>query len=77
VCVALPLHLRRVERLSAGVMALSGAGLVAMILALAGSLYPVPAAPYSWLPYVYLAYLMAGLGWYAVGSRKQGVGARG
>jgi amino acid transporter len=77
VCVALPLHLRRVERLSAGVMALSGAGLVAMILALAGSLYPVPASPYSWLPYVYLAYLMAGLGWYVVGSRKQGIGARG
>ncbi len=69
VCVALPLHLRRVEKLSAGVMALSGAGLVAMVLALAGSLYPVPAAPYSWLPYVYMGYLLAGLGWYGIWRR--------
>jgi amino acid transporter len=71
VCVALPLHLRRVERLSAGVMVLSGAGLVAMILALAGSVYPVPAAPYSWLPYVYLGYLAAGLAWYGIKRRAR------
>jgi amino acid transporter len=71
VCIALPLHLRRQEslgldRLSAGVLLLSIAGTIAMILAMAGSLYPVPPAPYSWLPYFYLAYLMLGVFWYAV-----------
>jgi amino acid transporter len=73
VCVALPLHLRRVERLSAGVMMLSVAGTVAMILAMAGSLYPVPPAPYSWLPYMYLGYVVLGLGWYWVRPRAAAI----
>ena len=73
VCIALPLHLWRVERISAGVIVLSGAGTVAMVLALVGSVYPVPTGPYALLPYVYLAYLAAGLGWYGV---RHGIGRR-
>ena len=69
VCIALPLHLRRVETLSVGVMALSAAGFVAMVLALAGSVYPVPTGPYGWLPYIYLVYLLGGLGWYVMRRR--------
>ena len=75
VCIALPLHLRRTERLSAGVLVLAAAGTLAMGLALAGSVYPMPTGPYAWLPYIYLVYLLAGLGWYVVG-RKQGAGDR-
>jgi hypothetical protein len=37
---------------------------VAMLLALAGNLYPVPEGPYGKLPYIYLAYLTAGLAWF-------------
>jgi len=36
----------------------------AMLLALAGNLYPVPEGPYGRLPYIYLAYLAAGLLWF-------------
>jgi len=74
VCIALPLHLRRTEKLTVGVMLLAAAGTIAMVLALAGSVYPVPTGAYAWLPYIYLTYLLVGLGWYAAG--KKGVGDR-
>jgi len=32
-----------------------------MVLAMAGTLYPVPVdRPYNWLPYLYLVYILAG-----------------
>jgi hypothetical protein len=37
--------------------------LLAMGTALLGSLYPVPAAPYSFLPYIYTALLLSGFAW--------------
>jgi len=33
---------------------------------LAGSVYPVPAGVYAWLPYVFVALLASGLGWFLV-----------
>jgi hypothetical protein len=45
-----------------------------MLLALIGNVYPVPEGPYGKLPYIYLAYLIAGLGWFAIRARgKSGV----
>ncbi len=77
VCVALPLHLRRTQRLTAGIMSLSVAGTSAMLLALAGSVYPMPAGAYAWLPYIYLVYLFAGLGWYLAGRKETETSDRG
>ena len=46
---------------------------LAMLLALVGNLYPVPEGPYGKLPYVYLAYLAAGMLWLFVrGNRNAG-----
>jgi hypothetical protein len=42
-----------------------------MLLALAGNLYPVPEGPYGKLPYIYLAYLAAGLLWLRVSGRAK------
>ena len=42
-----------------------------MLLALVGNLYPVPEGPYGKLPYIYLAYLTAGLVWFAVRGRAK------
>lgn len=36
-----------------------------LLIALIGNLYPVPAAPYSWLPYLFLGYLALGDAWFA------------
>jgi len=42
-----------------------------MLLALAGNLYPVPEGPYGKLPYIYLAYLAAGLLWFLLSMRSK------
>ena len=62
--IGLPLYLKRNRRLTAGTIALSIAATVATLLALAGTLYPVPAAPLNWLPYFYLAYILCGVAWF-------------
>jgi amino acid transporter len=61
VAAQLPFFLRAHQRLSPASIALSALATLAMLAALAGTLYPVPAEPYNWLPYVYLGYLLLGL----------------
>jgi amino acid transporter len=70
VALALPFYLRRNAQLTPAALALSVAAALAMILAMAGTLYPVPAAPYNYLPYIYLAYLAAGLAWFHLNRAK-------
>ena len=69
VAAQLPSFLRTYGRLTSAAVALSVLATLAMLAALAGALYPVPAEPYSWLPYLYVAYLVAGLGWFSMAGR--------
>jgi amino acid transporter len=72
VCVALPRYLRDHKAFRRGAQIVPWLAGAAMLLALVGNLYPVPEGPYGKLPYVYLAYLMAGLLWFAFrGCRKE------
>jgi len=64
VAVALPLHLKAEKKLSMAIVVLAAASVLAMILVLEGTLYPVPEAPKNWLPYLFLAYLAAAAGWH-------------
>jgi amino acid transporter len=61
VCVALPRYLRDHGVFRQGAQIVPWLAFVAMISALVGNLYPVPEGPYGKLPYIYLAYLSAGL----------------
>ena len=70
VCLAVPSFLRREGSLTPLWVVLSGAGFVAMLLAIAGSVYPVPQGAYRWLPYIYMVYLAAG--WVWNGTRRRG-----
>jgi len=65
VAVALPLHLKAEKKVSTGIVALAAASVVAMVLVLEGTLYPVPEPPKNWLPYLFLAYLAAAVAWHA------------
>jgi hypothetical protein len=49
---------------------------ISMVMALAGTLYPVPAAPYSWLPYLYFVYLLITLVFFFRTRQKRRTTAR-
>ncbi|NYF50366.1 APC family permease [Tunturiibacter gelidoferens] len=68
--IALPLYLKHNHRLTNTPLILSVATTLAIMLALAGTLYPVPERPYNWLPYVYLAYILGGTAWFALTTRR-------
>jgi amino acid transporter len=64
VCIALPRYLREHNVYRPGAQIIPWLACGAMLLALAGNLYPVPEGPYGKLPYIYLAYLSAGMLWF-------------
>jgi amino acid transporter len=70
VCLGLPRYLRDHGVYNSGAQIIPWMAAVAMVLALIGNLYPVPEGPYGKLPYVYLIYLAAGLGWFFWTMRK-------
>ena len=64
VCGALPRYLRRQGVYNFARRSHPALACAAMLLALVGNLYPVPEGNYGKLPYIYLAYLAAGLLWF-------------
>jgi amino acid transporter len=74
VAIALPLYLKRRQKLTVSSVVLSVLAVAAMALVLAGTLYPVPEAPKNWLPYIFLFYLAVAAGcngWQARQARCQ------
>ena len=69
VCVSLPRYLRHHGVFNAGAQFVPWIAAAAMLLALVGNLYPMPEGPYGKLPYIYLAYLIAGLAWFFIHTR--------
>jgi amino acid transporter len=66
VCIAAPIFLRAEGRLTLRDGAVSVLALLAMGFAFIGNIYPVPAPPYNYLPYIYFAVLLSGLTWSVV-----------
>jgi amino acid transporter len=71
VCVALPRYLRDHGAYHPGAQVIPWLAFTAMLLALIGNLYPVPEGPYGKLPFIYLAYLCAGMLWYVLQRRRK------
>ena len=76
VCIALPRYLRDRGVFRQGAQIIPWLACAAMVFALAGNLYPVPEGPYGKLPYIYLAYLTAGLLWFVLRRRSKNLTTR-
>jgi amino acid transporter len=72
VCSVLPRYLRKHNAFRPGAQVIPWLAFGAMLLALVGNLYPVPEGPYGKLPYIYLAYLIAGLVWFFWNRKNKG-----
>ena len=70
VAIALPVHLHKTGRLSIRGIALAVVAAGAALAAVVGAIYPVPEAPYNYLPYIYLAYMASGLAYWWVTVKK-------
>jgi amino acid transporter len=70
VSAAAPIYLRSLGRLTPQAIVISVLAILAMCAALLGNLYPVPDAPYSYLPYLYAALLLIGFAWSTIWSAR-------
>jgi amino acid transporter len=61
ICIAAPCYLKKIGELKAGALSLSIAGLALLCIPAVGSVYPVPAAPVNYFPYIFGTYLLFGL----------------
>jgi hypothetical protein len=64
-CIVAPLDLRKSGEMRAQHVLLAIVGTALMAFVIVGSVYPVPAAPYDMLPYVFFAYMALGAVWFA------------
>jgi amino acid transporter len=67
---AAPAYLRKRRELTSGAMGLAVASALLLLVPAVGSVYPVPAWPVNIFPYIFLAYLLAGLGWFWILQRN-------
>jgi amino acid transporter len=70
VCIALPRYLQDHGVYRPAARIIPAFACIAMLLALAGNLYPVPEGPYGKLPYVYLVYLALGMIFFFFSTRN-------
>ena len=64
--IAAPMMLAKTGEATPFVYAMGAIGTILMALSLLGSLYPVPAAPYDYLPYGFAVYMLVGAIWFIV-----------
>ncbi|MFC5864794.1 APC family permease [Acidicapsa dinghuensis] len=64
VAIALPFARKALGQHSHFIAAVSWFAALVMAATTFGSVYPVPAAPALWFPYIYLSYMALGMAWY-------------
>jgi len=71
VTLSAPTYLKKLGELRGTDWAICGASFALLLIPAVGSVYPVPAAPIRYFPYLYLAYLAAGILWIVAFRRRK------
>jgi amino acid transporter len=71
ISVASTIYMAREKMLRIHQVLLSLGGILFMAFPVVGSFYPVPSAPYNWLPYAFMVYLLAGTIWVKIVQNKK------
>ncbi|NTU57302.1 MAG: APC family permease [Chlorobiaceae bacterium] len=66
ISVAAPIYLKQRGELKIQNLVVSGLSVFVLGLAILGNIYPVPPAPYNYLPYLFFVLLLGGVAWIAV-----------
>ncbi|BBX83297.1 APC family permease [Mycolicibacterium aubagnense] len=71
VSVAAPVYLRKRGQLTGKNITISALALACLLVPTIGSFYPLPPVPVRYFPYYFLVYMLAGLAWLTVVSRRR------
>ena len=74
VAVSLPFARKALGQHSHTITVVSWITVLVMVAGAVGSVFPVPQAPAVWFPYIYLAYMALGMGWFLI--RRKTIHAR-
>ena len=61
ICIAAPIYLKKIGELKTKDVVVCGLALALLLIPAVGSVYPVPAPPVNYFPYIFLGYLALGL----------------
>jgi len=70
ISIAAPFFLRRKGELRPGNIVISAIAILCLLVPTVGSFYPVPPYPVNIFPYIFLGYMVIGIGWLFVVSRR-------
>lgn len=63
ISVGAPVYLKREKILKIRYIIIAALAVLFMLVPLVGSVYPIPAEPYNYLPYIFVGYMLIGIGW--------------
>jgi amino acid transporter len=61
ICIAAPVYLKRIGKLTPSAVVISVLGLLFMVVPIVGSFYPLPDPPIRYYPYIFAVYLAVGI----------------
>jgi len=71
ITIAAPAYLKRLGEQRPIHLGMCVAALVLLLIPAVGSVYPIPAAPVMYFPYMFLAYLLVGVAWIVLFHRRR------